>query len=93
MNSRFVFFFQLSQILGHSEQLYIRLPRGLRIWQFLLALMFTVIGLWVSFFAIVTVRNYLLNIKNITYSILLVELLKLTFHIYLDEIYEFFQMS
>ena len=43
------FTLQLSQILGHSEQLYIRLPRGLRIWQFLLALMFTIVGLWVSY--------------------------------------------
>ena len=25
---------QLSQILGHSDQLYTRLPRGLRIWQY-----------------------------------------------------------
>ena len=43
-----MFMFQLSQILGHSEQLYIKLPRGLRIWQFLTGLLFTVIAIWVS---------------------------------------------
>uniref|UniRef100_A0A0B7B6F0 Tumor protein p53-inducible protein 11 n=1 Tax=Arion vulgaris TaxID=1028688 RepID=A0A0B7B6F0_9EUPU len=37
---------KLSQILGHSDQLYIRLPYGLRIWQLFMAIMFTVIGLW-----------------------------------------------
>ncbi|KAI8783403.1 tumor protein p53-inducible protein 11 isoform X2, partial [Biomphalaria glabrata] len=37
---------KLSQILGHSDQLYIRLPYGLRIWQLLIAIMFTFYGLW-----------------------------------------------
>ncbi|KAK7486337.1 hypothetical protein BaRGS_00022385, partial [Batillaria attramentaria] len=37
---------KLSQILGHSDQLYVRLPWGLRAWQFILALSFTVVSLW-----------------------------------------------
>jgi len=37
---------KLSQILGHSEQLYVRIPKGLRIWQFLVALTFTGMALW-----------------------------------------------
>ncbi|BFZ05180.1 hypothetical protein BsWGS_08219 [Bradybaena similaris] len=37
---------KLSQILGHSDQLYIKLPYGLRLWQILMALMFTMTGLW-----------------------------------------------
>ncbi|KAH9499977.1 hypothetical protein Btru_076087, partial [Bulinus truncatus] len=37
---------KLSQILGHSDQLYIRLPYGLRLWQLLIAVMFTFYGLW-----------------------------------------------
>ncbi|XP_005109031.1 tumor protein p53-inducible protein 11-like [Aplysia californica] len=37
---------KLSQILGHSDQLYVKLPAGLRVWQVFVALMFTVIGLW-----------------------------------------------
>ncbi|XP_076471546.1 tumor protein p53-inducible protein 11-like isoform X2 [Babylonia areolata] len=37
---------KLSQILGHSDQLYVRLPWGLRVWQFILALSFTVVSLW-----------------------------------------------
>ncbi|CAG5123131.1 unnamed protein product [Candidula unifasciata] len=37
---------KLSQILGHSDQLYIRLPYGLRLWQLLVAIMFTMTGLW-----------------------------------------------
>ncbi|GFO01051.1 tumor protein p53-inducible protein 11 [Plakobranchus ocellatus] len=37
---------KLSQILGHSDQLYIRLPYGLRVWQLLLAIMFSVVGAW-----------------------------------------------
>ncbi|XP_041365526.1 uncharacterized protein LOC121380660 isoform X2 [Gigantopelta aegis] len=41
---------KLSQILGHSDQLYIKLPYGLRIWQLLLAIMFTVIALWALIF-------------------------------------------
>lgn len=40
-------FFQLSQILGHSDQLYIRLPPGLRIWQVAMAIIMTVMALWV----------------------------------------------
>ena len=34
---------QLSQILGHSDQLYTKLPRGLRVWQYSNAI--TVTGL------------------------------------------------
>lgn len=41
---------KLSQILGHSDQLYIRLPYGLRIWQMALALMFSVVGVWAVLF-------------------------------------------
>lgn len=37
---------KLSQILGHSDQLYIRLPWGLRTWQLVLAVTFTVVSLW-----------------------------------------------
>ncbi|XP_064635854.1 tumor protein p53-inducible protein 11-like isoform X5 [Lineus longissimus] len=37
---------KLSQILGHSENLYVKLPRGLRIWQVLVATMFSVVSLW-----------------------------------------------
>ncbi|ESP00931.1 hypothetical protein LOTGIDRAFT_140188, partial [Lottia gigantea] len=37
---------KLSQILGHSDQLYVRLPPGLRIWQLILAIIFTVVALW-----------------------------------------------
>ncbi|CAG5132112.1 unnamed protein product [Candidula unifasciata] len=37
---------KLSQILGHSDQLYIKLPYGLRIWQIVMAIMFTMTGLW-----------------------------------------------
>ncbi|CAG2195775.1 unnamed protein product [Mytilus edulis] len=41
---------KLSQILGHSDQLYVRLPPGLKIWQLVLALIFTVIALWAFIF-------------------------------------------
>lgn len=41
---------KLSQILGHSDQLYIRLPSGLRIWQILLAILFSVMSLWALIF-------------------------------------------
>jgi len=41
---------KLSQILGHSEQLYIRLPRGLRVWQMTVATVFTSAGLWALLF-------------------------------------------
>ncbi|XP_052825675.1 tumor protein p53-inducible protein 11 isoform X10 [Octopus bimaculoides] len=41
---------KLSQILGHSDQLYVRLPSGLRVWQFTLALVFTVIAVWALVF-------------------------------------------
>lgn len=41
---------KLSQILGHSEQLYVKLPKGLRIWQLANALMFSVIGAWALIF-------------------------------------------
>ncbi|XP_070200416.1 tumor protein p53-inducible protein 11-like isoform X2 [Littorina saxatilis] len=37
---------KLSQILGHSDQLYVKLPWGLRAWQFVLALSFTIVSLW-----------------------------------------------
>lgn len=46
--SVFLCFFQLSQILGHSDQLYIRLPPGLRIWQVAMAIIMTVMALWVN---------------------------------------------
>ncbi|XP_060580953.1 uncharacterized protein LOC132737636 isoform X1 [Ruditapes philippinarum] len=39
---------KLSQILGHSDQLYIRLPSGLRFWQIILAVVFSILSLWVS---------------------------------------------
>lgn len=41
---------KLSQILGHSDQLYVRLPWGLRVWQFVLAVSFTVASLWALVF-------------------------------------------
>merc|ERR1711976_975009 len=41
---------KLSQILGHSEQLYVRTPRGLRIWQLVVALMFSGMALWAIVF-------------------------------------------
>ncbi|XP_074659898.1 tumor protein p53-inducible protein 11-like isoform X2 [Tubulanus polymorphus] len=41
---------KLSQILGHSEQLYVKLPRGLRIWQVLVSVMFTTTALWALLF-------------------------------------------
>ncbi|KAJ8299680.1 hypothetical protein KUTeg_023740 [Tegillarca granosa] len=40
----------LSQILGHSDQLYIKLPPGLRIWQVLLAVIFSLCALWAFVF-------------------------------------------
>ncbi|KAL5006706.1 hypothetical protein ScPMuIL_015512 [Solemya velum] len=43
---------KLSQILGHSDQLYVKLPHGLRIWQFILAVIFTVLALWAVFFPV-----------------------------------------
>ena len=39
---------QLSQILGHSEQLFVKLPKGLRSWQLFLAIFHTFSALWVS---------------------------------------------
>lgn len=41
---------KLSQILGHSDQLYIRLPPGLRIWQVAMAIIMTVMALWAFLF-------------------------------------------
>ncbi|XP_045176819.2 uncharacterized protein LOC123537234 isoform X2 [Mercenaria mercenaria] len=41
---------KLSQILGHSDQLYIRLPSGLRLWQIVLAVVFSVLSLWALLF-------------------------------------------
>ncbi|KAK3598760.1 hypothetical protein CHS0354_015556 [Potamilus streckersoni] len=41
---------KLSQILGHSDQLYIRLPSGLRIWQIVLVLIFFAMALWALVF-------------------------------------------
>ncbi|XP_060552821.1 tumor protein p53-inducible protein 11-like [Ruditapes philippinarum] len=43
-------YFQLSQILGHSDQLYIRLPSGLRFWQIILAVVFSILSLWALMF-------------------------------------------
>ncbi|KAK6190946.1 hypothetical protein SNE40_002705 [Patella caerulea] len=37
---------KLSQILGHSDQLYVRLPPGLRAWQLILAVIFTIVAFW-----------------------------------------------
>ncbi|XP_055998729.1 tumor protein p53-inducible protein 11-like isoform X4 [Ostrea edulis] len=37
---------KLSQILGHSDQLYIRLPPGLRIWQIAMAIIMSVMAIW-----------------------------------------------
>jgi len=48
---------QLSQILGHSDQLYTRLPRGLRVWQYTNAV--TVTGL-----AAAVSKTYLLTYTN-----------------------------
>ena len=39
---------KLSQILGHSEQLYVKLPRGLRVWQFVTTSLFVIVSLWVT---------------------------------------------
>ena len=41
---------KLSQILGHSDQLYVRLPPGLKFWQIIIASIFTVIALWAFIF-------------------------------------------
>ncbi|XP_052799687.1 tumor protein p53-inducible protein 11-like [Mya arenaria] len=41
---------KLSQILGHSDQLYIRLPNGLRIWQIFLATILSILALWALLF-------------------------------------------
>ncbi|KAL8592109.1 hypothetical protein ACOMHN_032579 [Nucella lapillus] len=41
---------KLSQILGHSDQLYVKLPWGLRVWQLVLAVSFTVTSLWALVF-------------------------------------------
>ncbi|CAH1785480.1 unnamed protein product, partial [Owenia fusiformis] len=41
---------KLSQILGHSEQLYVKLPKGLRIWQLVTGLMFAFVALWALIF-------------------------------------------
>ncbi|XP_062568221.1 tumor protein p53-inducible protein 11-like isoform X5 [Saccostrea cucullata] len=41
---------KLSQILGHSDQLYIRLPPGLRIWQIAMAIIMTVMASWAFIF-------------------------------------------
>ncbi|XP_064601633.1 tumor protein p53-inducible protein 11-like isoform X2 [Liolophura sinensis] len=41
---------KLSQILGHNDQLYVRLPWGLRMWQFMLAITFTVVAIWALMF-------------------------------------------
>ncbi|XP_069134030.1 tumor protein p53-inducible protein 11-like isoform X1 [Argopecten irradians] len=41
---------KLSQILGHSDQLYVRLPPGLRIWHIFLATVFSAIAVWAFMF-------------------------------------------
>lgn len=41
---------KLSQILGHSDQLYIQLPGGLRAWQIVLASLFTIMSVWAFLF-------------------------------------------
>ncbi|KAL4224496.1 hypothetical protein ACF0H5_015197 [Mactra antiquata] len=41
---------KLSQILGHSDQLFIRLPGGLRIWQIILAGVLSILSLWALVF-------------------------------------------
>ncbi|XP_078334995.1 tumor protein p53-inducible protein 11-like isoform X3 [Crassostrea virginica] len=41
---------KLSQILGHSDQLYIRLPPGLRIWQIVMAIIMSTMALWAFIF-------------------------------------------
>ncbi|KAI0239690.1 Tumor protein p53-inducible protein 11 [Lamellibrachia satsuma] len=48
---------KLSQILGHSEQLYIRLPRGLRIWQLVTAIIFTLLASWALLFPVSLYRH------------------------------------
>lgn len=40
---------KLSQILGHSEQLYVKVPRGLKAWQLLSALLYVCIAISESF--------------------------------------------
>ncbi|XP_013407269.1 uncharacterized protein LOC106171458 isoform X2 [Lingula anatina] len=37
---------KLSQILGHSEQLYTKLPKGLRLWQYITGVWFFLIAVW-----------------------------------------------
>ncbi|KAK3102840.1 hypothetical protein FSP39_014337 [Pinctada imbricata] len=43
---------KLSQILGHNDQLYVRLPPGLRIWQIVLAVIFSIMALWAFIFPV-----------------------------------------
>ena len=42
---------QLSQILGHSDQLYTKLPRGLRVWQYSNAVVVTGLAAAVSIYS------------------------------------------
>lgn len=61
---------KLSQILGHSDQLYIRLPSGLRIWQILLAIIFSVMSIWALVFpSHYFVSMYELDGKSYTFPI------------------------
>ncbi|ELU08650.1 hypothetical protein CAPTEDRAFT_215056 [Capitella teleta] len=60
---------KLSQILGHSEQLYMKLPRGLRIWQFSTALIFTVMAIWALFFPR-SLHRFVLNIEAVDEAVL-----------------------
>ncbi|XP_052270406.1 uncharacterized protein LOC127871481 isoform X3 [Dreissena polymorpha] len=41
---------KLSQILGHSDQLYIRLPNGLRLWLIILSLLISILAVWALLF-------------------------------------------
>ncbi|KAK2186335.1 hypothetical protein NP493_205g02000 [Ridgeia piscesae] len=55
---------KLSQILGHSEQLYIRLPRGLRIWQLVTAVIFTLLASWALLFPVSLYRHLVGEVAN-----------------------------
>ncbi|XP_059178912.1 tumor protein p53-inducible protein 11-like isoform X2 [Physella acuta] len=57
---------KLSQILGHSDQLYIRLPYGLRVWQLIMACMFTFIGTWALILPSHLFNTSLEGVDNIT---------------------------
>jgi len=50
---------QLSQILGHSDQLYTKLPRGLRVWQYTNAIAVTGLAAAVSHHHVMRKREIL----------------------------------